>query len=245
MRAFVVFILSLFGIQTQIPAVLPVVTPTPYVRPSPTPVAIRSVQLEVPFTSQAPFGEWSDQRYQDACEEASVIMAVAWARGETLEPVGVKQTIAEMAAFQLERYGTYVDTSVEDSLERLFKGYFDYSDAVVVEVESKDDIVRALVMGKLVMVPTNGKLLGNPNFVNGGPERHNLIITGYDMQRGEFVTHDPGTRQGKGYRYSESVMMRAIRDYVTGDHAPILSLRQVMIVISKPSLNVLPQTDGY
>ena len=38
----------------------------------------------VPFVSQAPFGEWSDQRQQDGCEEVSSLMAIKWAREESI-----------------------------------------------------------------------------------------------------------------------------------------------------------------
>ncbi len=35
-----------------------------------------SILLDVPFTSQAPFAEWSDLVYQNACEEAVLVMAI-------------------------------------------------------------------------------------------------------------------------------------------------------------------------
>ena len=47
-----------------------IVLPTATVEPK------RFVLLNVPFTSQAPFGEWSDPRHQDGCEEAAALMAV-------------------------------------------------------------------------------------------------------------------------------------------------------------------------
>ncbi len=43
--------------------------------------AIKDVLLDIPFTPQAPFGEWSNPIYQDGCEEAVRLIAVRWARG--------------------------------------------------------------------------------------------------------------------------------------------------------------------
>ena len=42
-----------------------------------------AVSLEVPFTAQAPDGDWS-MPYQEACEEAVIIMAKAYLDGEDL-----------------------------------------------------------------------------------------------------------------------------------------------------------------
>lgn len=38
-----------------------------------------TILYDVPFAAQAPFGEWSDKRQQDGCEEVSALMAVKWA----------------------------------------------------------------------------------------------------------------------------------------------------------------------
>ena len=42
------------------------------------------VNQAVPFTSQAPTGQWSDERQQDGCEEASALMAMYWVQGKSL-----------------------------------------------------------------------------------------------------------------------------------------------------------------
>src|SRR3989344_6679608 len=59
-------------------------TPTPRtsVTVYPKTSSTSAVLLTVPFAAQAPFGEWSDPRQQDGCEEASTIMAMHWVRGD-------------------------------------------------------------------------------------------------------------------------------------------------------------------
>jgi hypothetical protein len=41
-----------------------------------------NINISVPFTSQAPLGQWKDERQQDGCEEASAAMAMAWVGNE-------------------------------------------------------------------------------------------------------------------------------------------------------------------
>ena len=66
-----------------------------------------------------------------------------------------------------------------------------------------------------------------------GPERHNLVIRGYDPTNGEFITNDNGTKRGEAYRYKSDVLISAIRDYPTGDRNPITEIRRAMIVVRK------------
>src|SRR4051812_4227943 len=46
----------------------------------------RILLVGVPFTAQAPYGEWNDPKYGDGCEEASILMAAYWAKGQTSLP---------------------------------------------------------------------------------------------------------------------------------------------------------------
>ena len=75
-----------------------------------------------------------------------------------------------------------------------------------------------LEAGHLVIIPTNGQALKNPNFTLPGPERHMLVVKGYDYETEEFITNDPGTRNGADYRYKKDLLFEAIRNYKTGFH---------------------------
>src|SRR3989338_9613961 len=68
----------------------------------------------VPFTTQAPFADWEDDRQQDGCEEASVLMAIRWIRGQGITKQEALDEILAMSAYELEKYGSYHDTSAED-----------------------------------------------------------------------------------------------------------------------------------
>lgn len=199
--------------------------------------SIGSVQNEVmesvPFTSQAPFGEWSDPRQADGCEEASAVMAVYWAAGKSLSQSEAKSLIVNMSNWEKNEFGSYVDTSAKDTAERLVKTYLGYQSVEVRTGISTSDIVDILSKGQIAIVPVNGQKLGNPHYVAPGPLHHMIVVTGYDIQRGVFLTNDPGTQYGEGYEYSASVLGSALRDYLSGDHLSRTSTETAMIVVSR------------
>ena len=202
---------------------------TVFVSPKSSPAAIK----DVPFTPQAPFGGWDDPRQQDGCEEASALMAVRWARGESLTKDEALREMLAIADFEQSTYGSFHDTDAKDTVERIFNGYFHFASAKAVENISIEDIKNELYTGHLVLVPVNGQLLGNPNFTGAGPERHMLVIISYDSQKNQFTTNDPGTRRGKDYKYDSAVLQNALREYPTGNHDPITTRRTSMIVVAR------------
>lgn len=189
--------------------------------------------LNVPFSSQAPFANWSDQRFEDGCEEASVIMAMAWVNSETITPQYVNEEIISISDYEVKNYGEYNDTSAEDTAARIFKGYFSYGKVSVRNGIGGNDIKSELAKGNLVIVPMNGQKLNNPYYNPPGPIEHMLVVVGYDATTKEFITNDPGTRHGEGYRYAEDIFEKALQDYPTGNHLPITEIKAAMIVVAK------------
>ncbi len=233
-----VFLFSLISPTQKInnPASSPTSTPTQALTPVPTeePTDRTYINDNVPFTVQAPLGEWNDPKQQDACEEAALLMAIKWARNESFtSPQQAKDEILKIADFQTEKYGDSRDTSAKDSLERIAKGYFNFDKATLKEDISSDDIIRELYKGNLVITPMNGQAMNNPHFTAPGPERHMVLIIGYDSETNEFITNDAGIAPGKNYHYPVDVFYNAIRDYETGYHVPIEDIRKNMIVIQK------------
>lgn len=187
----------------------------------------------MPFSPQAPFGEWDNPIYQDGCEEAAVLMSIKWARGEGMSFESAAQEIRKMALWQEKEYGYYQDTSVDDTVERIIKGYFGYDKVEIKKDVVLDDITGELKKGRVVIVPTDGQLLGNPYYTPPGPERHNLVIYAYDEDTDEFIVNDPGTKRGEGYRYGADTLYMAIRDYPSGYHESILKIEKNVIIIYK------------
>lgn len=200
------------------------------------------VFLKVPFTSQAPLREWSDKRFGDGCEEASVIMAVKWLRDEKIgtssqEIKKVRDEIVKLADYQQKEYNNYHDTSAKDTGDRLLKGYYEYDSYVIKNVTSSQAIIKELERGNLVILPTNGRALANPYFSPPGPDRHMLVVKGYDYKNASFITNDPGTRRGESYKYPEKRLFLAINDYPSGNHLPITKNSKKMLVVYKPLKN--------
>jgi hypothetical protein len=196
-----------------------------------TTTEIEIIILDVPFTSQAPLAEWNDPRQQDGCEEAAALMAVRWARGQTLTRQEAKEEILAASKYEQEMYGEYRDASATDTAERIIKGYFGYEDYEVKKITSAKDIITELRQGRVTIVPMHGQKLKNPFYTQPGPERHMLVICGYDFITKEFITNDNGTRKGEKYRYPEDIFYEAIRDYPTGYHVPIEQVNKVMIIV--------------
>lgn len=219
---------------TSLPNATP--TPTPTIGNTiPAPSYKSKVLIAgVPFTVQAPFAEWSDPRFQEGCEEASSLMAVDWARGITsIDKQKAKDEIVAMAAYQQERWGEARDTSAEDTATRIIAGYFKFNNYEVKEDISLQDIKDELLKGNVMIVPANGRALNNPHFTAPGPDRHMIVVRGYDDNTKNFITNDPGIREGELYTYPQQLFYDAIRNYPTGFNLPIVGNKKVMIVIKK------------
>ncbi|MFH1522478.1 MAG: C39 family peptidase [Patescibacteria group bacterium] len=191
----------------------------------------KNILLKVPFTAQAPFGEWDDQRQQDGCEEASSLMAVKWAKGENLTKQESKNTILNASDYLLEKYKEYRDISSADIIKWIFNDYFNFNKVALKKDITISDIIYELEQGNLVITPMNGQIMHNPYYTAPGPPRHMIVIRGYDPKREVFITNDPGTRQGELFEYPAKILYDAIRDYPTGYHEIIEKIEKNMIVV--------------
>lgn len=161
-------------------------------------------------------------------------MAIKWARSEPIDsPQSAREEILNLAQFQIDNYGDSRDTSSQDSIIRIAQGYYHSDNATLKQNISLENIIRELQDGNLVITPMNGQALNNPHFTPPGPERHMILIIGYDASTKEFITNDTGIAPGKNYRYPVDVFYNAIRDYETGYHIPIVGVKKNMIVIKK------------
>ncbi|MCX6812293.1 MAG: C39 family peptidase [Candidatus Berkelbacteria bacterium] len=163
--------------------------------------------LSVPFQPQAPFADWSEP-YENACEEASIIIAEYYYKNQTLSKEQMKSEIDSAVAWQITNWGGHNDLDATETL-KLASDYFHLSGQVVKNY-SADDIKKYISSGVPVLAPTAGRKLGNPNFRGAGPEYHMLVIIGYDDSQGIFITNDPGTRNGKNYIYKYQTLLSAI-----------------------------------
>ena len=81
-----------------------------------------SVQLDVPFVVQAPFGNWNDPIFQNACEESSIVMAMGWLNNiKTIAPSDAQNQIQNIVDFENKTFGYNADTDVFD-VAKIFSG---------------------------------------------------------------------------------------------------------------------------
>ncbi|MBI3255635.1 MAG: C39 family peptidase [Candidatus Andersenbacteria bacterium] len=208
------------------PAATPTVKPASNTKASPTSLPAE-VNLAVPFTPQAPHANWEDP-YGELCEEASVLMAISYIRGEKIPNPDIANTkLLEIKAFEDKRFGYYKDTTAAETAI-IFKEFYTYDKVQLLEKPTVQDIRAALAAGKLVIVPAAGRMLANPYFQTPGPLYHMLVIKGY-TDDGKFITNDPGTRRGADFLYTQENVMNAIHDWHGDEH--IERGRQVVIVV--------------
>jgi uncharacterized protein YvpB len=172
-----------------------------------------SVQISVPFTTQAPFANW-DPLHEEACEEASLIMVKHFLDKTNINSEEqAEEEIKALVAWETE-HGYKEDVTLEEIAE-IAEAYYGLKNSTITTGITINDIKMALVAGKPVIIPAAGRILPNPNFRNGGPNYHMLVVTGYDEEG--FITNDPGTRKGYNFRYTYEGLYNAIHDFTEGD----------------------------
>ena len=199
--------------------------------PTPTPSQVNTVipeskTLNVPFTSQAPEKNW-DQPWQDACEEAALLMLDAYYKKYSLSPLFAKDELLKMISYEEKKgWGGSIPIEHVKEVGEKVLGLQSHGTLEIIENPSVEDIKKAIAAGDPVYVVADGKVLPNSNFTNGGPEYHALVITGYTKDT--FITNDPGTRLGEDYVYKIPDLMNAIRDWNNGN---VKQGRRVIMVV--------------
>jgi hypothetical protein len=194
------------------------------------PVSVIFKDQNVPFVVQAPGGLWENPRYQDGCEEASLLMAFSWVEGKEIESLALDLDTISYAMG--ERLGTFYDTSIEDTFLFAYE-YLEGENVFLKKDVTKDDIIRELMEGYIVAITVNGQKLENQYFTSPGPLYHMIILRGYDPETEEFIANDPGTQYGKGYRYQEDLLFSAMHNYETGKKSTIYPDEKSMIVFQR------------
>lgn len=194
--------------------------------------------LAVPFTSQAPEKNW-EQPWQDACEEAALLMLDAYYKDYNLSPIFSRDEILKMVEWEGERNW---DLSISiEQIKQMASEYFGLDKPhplpplvgegrerliKIIENPTIEDIKNNIVRGNPVLAVANGKVLPNPHFRNGGPTYHALVIKGYDEEN--FITNDPGTQFGESFKYEYHDLLNAAHDWNDGD---VKNGRKVILMV--------------
>lgn len=182
------------------------------------------INLDVPFTPQAPFAVW-DAFHEDGCEEASVLMVGRFWQDRKIEsPADADKELLALGDLENKLFGQNKDTDAGETA-KFMQDFYGFKNVAVRYNITLDDIRSEVGAGRPVILPLYGRNL-NPYFSNGGPLYHMLVVKGYTAN-GQFITNDPGTKRGKDYVYDGAYLMERIHDFNGGD---VLSGKKVMIV---------------
>lgn len=185
--------------------------------------------LAVPFTSQAPDGNWS-LPWQETCEEAALVMAKNYFEETPLSLASAKAQMTYLIDHQTDSLGiSYHDTDMPTTA-MLGEQVYGLT-AKIIENPDVELIIENLKLGYPIVVPTVGQQLGNPYFTPPGPPYHVILLIGFDEATREFIAHDPGTRFGEQFRYSYDTVIEANHDW-NGSITTVVSGPRRMLVIT-------------
>ncbi|MEX1051894.1 MAG: C39 family peptidase [Patescibacteria group bacterium] len=200
------------------------VEPAPTKEADPVPAALPDrIVLDVPFYVQAPFAVW-DEIHNETCEEAAFLMVRDYYLKQTLTKDQLEQQLQAFVAWQTENGYAY-DITLQQIVDAA-KARYQFAGAVITANPTVEQIKAIVAGGDPVIVPAAGRELFNPNFTPPGPPYHMVVIIGYDAEG--FITNDPGTRNGSGFRYTFENLANAIHDW-NGTVSNILSGRRAVM----------------
>lgn len=201
-------------------------SPTPTIEENSKEIIPATYRIDnIPFTPQAPFAKW-DFDHNEACEEAAILMVHYFYKGKSLTPEIADKEIMGMINYQKQNWQGHFDLEAKD-IAKLAKEYYSYKNAKVIYSAAISDIKKEVAKGNPVIIPTAGRLLGNPYYKSPGPIYHALVVIGYTES--EIITNDPGTKRGKDYSYKNEVILNAMHEWNGGN---VNSGRKTIIILA-------------
>jgi hypothetical protein len=226
---------AFFGAGPQITYVTPDLVPIDLNTANPSdqpPVNLpAAVILPVPFTPQAPLGNWAQR--QHTCEEASLVMVDRYLHGDhsgsLIDPGTADAAINQITAWKPAQDLTALQVG---QLAQQYLGW-----AYKVLPSDRLNMKQQLALGRPLIVGVRTHGLGNPNYPGysshyeqaGWSVSHYLVVTGYN-QSDQFILNDPGLTRGHAYPITYDQLMHAVDDL---DQAyPSLNMGRVFVVLA-------------
>lgn len=166
-----------------------------------------SVNHEVTFFPQAPDANRNLPR-QEACEEASIALANYFIKGKSLNKDQMRTDILALVDRQMELFGDYLHTTVEQT-KQLYEDFYGW-ESYIIDNPSIDQVKSVLAQWHLIVAPFAWRKLGNPYYSGKWPIYHMMVLRWYDDT--SIYTNDVGTSRGENYRYSYQRILDANHD---------------------------------
>ncbi len=182
--------------------------------PAPEPKEAEEPELaaQVSFTVQAPYGFWSEKPWSGYAEEAIVLMLTRWAADEPLESANDKAgNLTLWGSWFIEQFGQAPNQNI-DQIQAALASTNQFAALEVLDKPSIPVLLQSLELGRLLVLPINGKILESPYYADPAPEHHVLLLIGVNPDAGTFVVHDPGTSRGRALEYDQEKILESIQD---------------------------------
>lgn len=179
------------------------------------------------FASQAPLGNW-DELHDEACEEAALILVKYYLDNQDINSEVMEDEILKMVTWEISYFGSHKDLTIEE-LSDVATKYYNLNNYDILPISSIDDIKKEIIKNHPVIIPTAGRLLGNPYFRQPGPIYHMLVVIGFNDNN--IIVQDIGTKRGDHFTYNEKILLNAIHDW-TGNFDNIENGQKVMLVFN-------------
>lgn len=185
------------------------------------------VNLWVPFYSQAPDNDWN-LPWSESCEEASLVLAYYFTKWLSLTKEEFKQEILNMIELEKKLLWKYISTNIEETAT-ILKEYYHYDNFEVLHNPTLPQLQAELALWHPILVPLDGKKIGNSFYQNGWPKYHMLVIVGY--KNGHFITNDVGTIRWEKFEYPFDAIMNSLQDLTeNGDFEPSETKNKVLVL---------------
>jgi peptidase C39-like protein len=187
------------------------------------------VLLQVPFTTQAPLGNWA--QHQESCEAATLTMLVAYWRHDP--SLVIDSQTADSSIHQIDAWKSQPDLN-DQLMGELAQQHFGFGYRIV--PNDPKVIAEQLAAGRPLIAEVRTHGLGNghyPGYNNhyeqtGWSVPHFVLIIGYDST-GVWL-NDAGISWGRGYHITYAQLAHAIDDL--DQHHPALAQGQVLLLIA-------------
>jgi hypothetical protein len=202
------------------------------------PLVTKTQNIPVPFTTQAPYSNWN-QPWQDFCEEAVILMIDSYYTGGKLDKPTASKELLQINKIKENHLGKSLDEDANKIIS-LVNNFLSW-ETKLVKNPTLEQIKKEIDMGRPIIAPVHGRYLYNPYFRNGGPDYHAVVISGYDEEKQEFITQEPGTRYGFNFRYKYDTLLNALHDFLPGYKT---KEGQKIALFTDKTLDSSKETDG-
>jgi len=168
--------------------------------------------INVPFTSQAPAGDWSEP-WGNACEETSIYMVSSFYANDEIKRAAAIKDIKNILAVKKQDFKISKDESLQKISDLIKALEFPWSTKIVYD-PTPEQLKQELSENRPIIVPVFAPTLTT----NDGQDYHVMVLIGYDDMEKMFIVNDPGVPNGQARRFPYDKFMQAIHDLNQKDY---------------------------